>query len=390
MLIEIIIFLILGTFLGTITGLIPGIHINLIGAIIGSLFIPINPIYLIVSITSMAITHTFIDFIPSIFLGCPDSDTELSVLPGHQLLKNKKGYEAIQLSNYGGLIAIFLTTLIIIPSIFLIKNTYSLIKELIPFILIFISIILILTEKRKTNALIVFLISGFLGYSLTTLDIKEPLLPLLTGLFGASNIIISLKNKTKIPKQKITKPKVRFKKPIIGALLSAPLCSFLPGLGSGQAAIIGNTLVKNNRKQFLVLLGIINTLVMSFSFISLYILGKTRTGTALTIQKILENLELKHLILIIIIILISGIIAFYLTEKIAKYFSLKLEKINYRLLSIGTLFLLGIIVLLVSQWKGLIILIVSTLTGIYSINLKVKRTNMMGCLIIPTIIFYLI
>ena len=390
MLIEIIIFLILGTFLGTITGLIPGIHINLIGAIIGSLFIPINPIYLIVSITSMAITHTFIDFIPSIFLGCPDSDTELSVLPGHQLLKNKKGYEAIQLSNYGGLIAIFLTTLIIIPSIFLIKNTYSLIKELIPFILIFISIILILTEKRKTNALIVFLISGFLGYSLTTLDIKEPLLPLLTGLFGASNIIISLKNKTKIPKQKITNPKVRFKKPIIGALLSAPLCSFLPGLGSGQAAIIGNTLVKNNRKQFLVLLGIINTLVMSFSFISLYILGKTRTGTALTIQKILENLELKHLILIIIIILISGIIAFYLTEKIAKYFSLKLEKINYRLLSIGTLFLLGIIVLLVSQWKGLIILIVSTLTGIYSINLKVKRTNMMGCLIIPTIIFYLI
>ena len=30
---------------------------------------------------------TFIDFIPSIFLGCPDTDTELSILPGHELLK---------------------------------------------------------------------------------------------------------------------------------------------------------------------------------------------------------------------------------------------------------------------------------------------------------------
>lgn len=392
MLLEIILALMMGILAGTITGLIPGIHINLIGALLISITASIyfDPIYSITFIASMAITHTFIDFIPAVFLGCPDTDTELSILPGHQFLKNKKGYEAIQLSNYGSLIAIILIAIIFIPSIILIKNLYPLIEKIIPYLLILISIILISTEKRKLPAFGVLILTGFLGYSLTTISFNQPLLPLLTGLFGASNIILSIKNKTIIPKQKITKPKVNFKKPILGALLSAPVCSFLPGLGAGQAAIIGNTLVKNSKEQFLVLLGIINTLVMAFSFISLYVIEKTRTGAAKTIQHVLGNLELKHLILILIIIFISGTIAFYLTKNISKYTSLKLEKINYKLLSFGTLILLTIIVLLVSSWIGLLIFIVSTITGIYCINLQVRRTNMMGCLIIPTIIFYMI
>ncbi len=68
MFIEILIALGLGIAAGCITGLIPGIHINLIGVILISLsstiFISLNPIYFIVFISAMAITHKFIDFIP--------------------------------------------------------------------------------------------------------------------------------------------------------------------------------------------------------------------------------------------------------------------------------------------------------------------------------------
>ena len=124
MLLEIFLFLLLGIIFGTITGLIPGVHINLIGAFIvslsASLFYLINPIYLVVFIVAMAVTHTFVDFIPSIFLGCPDTDTELSVLPGHELLKKGEGYEAIILTCYGSLAAIFILVLIAYPSIFII------------------------------------------------------------------------------------------------------------------------------------------------------------------------------------------------------------------------------------------------------------------------------
>ena len=105
---------------GTFTGLIPGIHINLVAVFILSLtFISkFQPITLIVFITAMAITHTFIDFIPSIFIGAPDEDTALSTLPGHKLLMTGQGHQAIKLTLIGSSIAI--ASLIFIIPIFII------------------------------------------------------------------------------------------------------------------------------------------------------------------------------------------------------------------------------------------------------------------------------
>jgi putative membrane protein len=410
MLIELIIALLLGCTIGTFTGLIPGIHINLIGIFLVSLsvslFSSINPIYFVVFISSMAITHTFIDFIPSVFLGCPDTDTELSVLPGHKLLKQGLGYEAIILTCYGSLAAIFVLILISFPSILIISKIYNLTKTLIPYLLIIVSILLISMERKKSVALFVFLISGFLGLCVLNLSsINQPLLPLLTGLFGSSILIMSIKNKTHIPEQKITKPKTNLSKPIFGALIASPLCSFLPGLGSGQAAIIGNTIsnrklkifgsskkksrIENDKKEFLVLLGATNTLVMGFSFISFYIISKTRTGAAVAIQQIIGELSSQILILILMIVFVSGIISFFLTIFLAKIFSQKITNINYTILSSATLIFLAIIVFLMSGFLGLAVLIASTFTGIYCISLGVRRTNMMGCLLIPTIVFYL-
>jgi len=393
MLLQIFLFILIGIFFGTITGLIPGIHINLVALFIVSAstsLILINPVYFIVFIVAMAITHTFVDFIPSIFLGCPDTDTELSILPGHELLKKGLGYEAIILTTYGSLAAIFLLILIAFPAIFLISKTYETIKILIPGLLILASFFLISTEQKKFKAFTAFALSGILGLIVLNLpNLKEPLLPLLTGLFGSSILIISIKNKTQIPKQKITKLKTKLFKPLLGALIASPLCSFLPGLGSGQAAIIGNSISKLNRKGFLVLLGATNTLVMGFSFISLYIISKTRTGAAVAIQEIIGTLNYKTLLLILSIVLISGIIAFFITTILAKFFSQKLEKVNYTILSSITLGILIIIILILSGFSGLIVFTASTLIGLYCISLKVRRTQMMGCLLLPTIIFYL-
>ncbi len=401
MLIELIAFLVIGCLLGTITGLIPGIHINLVSLFLvsfsASFLTFVDPIFFIILITSMAITHTFIDFIPSVFLGCPDTDTELSVLPGHELLKKGQGYEAVILTAYGSLATVIILILISIPSIKLVTGFYSLIKEQIPYILIAVSILLILLEKKKSKSLLVFLLSGILGWSVLNLNTSqniftEPLLPLLTGLFGASNLILSIKNKTKIPKQKITKIKLdkKFISPIFGSLIASPLSSFLPGLGSGQAAIIGNIISQTDRKGFLILLGATNTLVMGFSFITFYAISRTRTGAVVAINRILGNINLNLLIIILICVFISGIIAFFLTLKIAKIFSEKISFLNYSKISITTLIILVFIILFISKPLGLFILAVSTITGIYSISLGVRRTNMMGCLLLPTILFYLI
>lgn len=402
MIIQIIIFLALGILAGIFTGLIPGIHINLIGvsliAISASIIAFASPIYLVVFITAMAITHTFVDFIPSIFLGCPDTDTELSILPGHDLLKKGMGYEAITLTAVGSLAAIFILIIIAYPSALLLEKIYTPIKILIPGLLVLVSFFLISSEKHKTKALLAFLLTGILGSILLVgeLPVKEPLLPLLTGLFGGSMLILSIKDKIKIPKQKITSSKPKLFKPLIGATIASPLCSFMPGLGSGQAAIIGNSASNlfsknknNDKKGFLILLGATNTLVMGFSFLALYAIERTRTGATVAVQELLGVLDSHILILLLCVILISGIAAFFITIKLAKFFSVKIEKINYVLLSELTLIILVIIVFLVSGFLGLLVFAISTATGFYCISLGVRRTNMMGCLLLPVIIWYL-
>jgi len=402
MLIEIILFILAGILIGTLTGLIPGLHINLIAIIIvsltTSLFFNLNPIYLVTFIVSMSITHTFVDFIPSIILGCPDTDTELSILPGHELLKSGHGYQAIILTLYGSIIAIFILILISTPFGLFIKNYYNPISKFMPLILIFVLFILIYLEKKKLNAIIAITLSGILGLIVLNMPeqtLNQPLLPLLTGLFGASNLILSIKNRTNIPPQKVQEPKVKFFRPILGSLIASPICTILPGLGAGQASILGHTISnpksknKSDKKEFLVLLGATNTLVMGFSFITLYLISKTRTGSALAVQQIIGTIDFKTTLLIITIILISGTISFYLAKKLAKFFTTNIQRFNYTKISIGTLIFITILTISISKFTGLIVLIIATLTGLYCISLKVRRTNMMGVLLIPTIFYYL-
>jgi len=394
MLIEILLFLLLGILAGTFTGLMPGIHINLIGALLVSAsvsFLFFMPgLYFVVFITSMAITHTFVDFIPSVFLGCPDTDTELSVLPGHELLKEGKGHAAVMLTAYGGLAAIILTMILAFPLIVLVKKIYPMAQAFIPWILIFVSLIMVFLEKKKFYSLLAYSLAGILGLIVLNLEnLNQPLLPLLTGLFGASSLIFSIKTKTQIPEQTLEQEKTSFRKPILGALIASPLCGFLPGLGSGQAAILGNTISKTDRKGFLVLLGATNTLVMAFSFISLYAILKTRTGAAAAIKELIGIPSEKILILILIVALISGIISFFLTKKLSAFFSKKMNKINYTKLSVFTLIVLVAMVFLISGFLGLLAFAISAFTGIYCISLGVRRTQMMGCLLLPTIVLYL-
>ncbi len=405
MLLELLISIIIGIIAGAFTGLMPGIHINLVGAILVELsataFFWISHVFLVIFIASMSITHTFIDFIPSIFLGCPDTDTQLSVLPGHELLKEGKGYEAVMLTAHGGIFAVFILLLLAFPLAFIVSEVYELIHSIMFWILLTTSSLLVFTEKKKLTALFIFLISGLLGLCVLNLNIKEPLLPLLTGLFGSSMLIISIKNKIRIPAQEINFSGCRIFKPIVGSILASPLCGFLPGLGSGQAAVLGNIIsnirfpclakpMRNgtDRKGFLILIGATNVLVMGLSFVSLYAISKTRTGAAAAIQQIIGILSWKMLLLILFAVLISGVISFFLTKYLTRFLSKKMNKINYTILSVATLIFLTIIVFIFSGFIGLLVLIASTLTGIYCNSLAVKKTHMMGCLLIPTILYY--
>lgn len=398
MLEELVLAILLGAITGIFTGLIPGIHINLVSTLLVSssaFFLSfISPLALIIFIVSMSITHTFLDFIPSIFLGAPDEDTALSVLPGHSLLNQGKGYLALLYTIIGGITSLPLMLFLSLLFLYFLPTIFLYAQKIMIFILLFASLYLILREKDKIFSLFIFILAGFLG--LASMNILEnSLLPLLTGLFGSSSLITSIVKKSQIPKQEITSiknldiKKSDIAKVSVASFLSTPLCSFLPSLGSSQAAIIGSDLIDDkNPKIFLLLLGSINLIVMSLSFITLYLINKARTGSAAAIQEI-RNLSSPDLIYILIAIIISSILSSLLAVYIGKLFSKNITQVSYSKLSMFILIFVSIIVLILSGILGFLVFIISTFLGLYTILRGIRRTNLMGALMLPSILFYL-
>ncbi|HSD57732.1 MAG TPA: tripartite tricarboxylate transporter permease, partial [Methanotrichaceae archaeon] len=96
----------LGFILGILSGLVPGLHINNFAAIM----LALSPQLMAQGLTSYhmasivlaaSISQTFFDCIPAIFVGAPDADTALTVLPGHRLMLEGRGIEAVRLSALG-------------------------------------------------------------------------------------------------------------------------------------------------------------------------------------------------------------------------------------------------------------------------------------------------
>lgn len=160
--VEILLAILLGICTGIFTGLIPGIHVNLISVLVLSfstlLLTYLSPISLSVFILSLAISHSFLDSLPSIYLGAPDEAQALNVLPGHKLLNQGEGHNAVLCTVIGfygsSLLCLFLFPLFV----YLMGIIYPYLKSLIGYILIIIVSIMIYRERgKRINSLFLFL-----------------------------------------------------------------------------------------------------------------------------------------------------------------------------------------------------------------------------------------
>jgi len=399
MLLEILIAVLIGLILGTFSGIFPGLHVNTINAILLAIspFLSqyVSLLTLSVVIISMSVTHTFLDAIPSIFLGAPDAGMELGVLPGHRLLLQGRGYEAVVLTAIGSLFAVIMMVAFAPLGIPIIKTIYPVIQPFIPYVLIFFSLLLIYREKKsRILASVVFILAGVLGLTTLNLQLKEPLFPLLSGLFGTSTLITSIFEKTKIPKQKFTESKIENKelsKSMASGFFASFLLGLFPGLGSSQAAAVATSYQKKTTPEnFLVIVGSINTFTMVVSFIALYSIDKARSGSVVVISKLIESFNLNHLILFLGVSLIAAGGATFLTMKFAKIFSKFMTKVNYAKLCISVIIIVVSLVIIITGWLGLIVLVTSTALGLIPNIYGLGRNHLMGCLLLPVILFFLL
>ena len=401
MFLEILLFTFIGVLGGIIAGLTPGIHTNtLILIVLGLLPLLAGfPIQAVVAlIVSMTITSTLVDFIPSIFLNAPSEDTALSILPGHRLLLEGKGLEAIFLSVIGGIGVIFLFILFSPLMLKFLPVVYSFAKPRMVLLLLIVVGVMILTEKGKKKlwALFVFLLAGILGLVTLNSTLLQPdfvFFPLFTGMFGISTLLLSLKDKTNLPKQVREFGVVKKSLVILGSIkgfFAGLLVGILPGLGSAQAGTLVQTITrKDDNREFLVSLGGINTANALFAITALYTIGRPRSGAAVAIEKIIENFGFNDFLMIIAISLVTVGIAAITTLFLSKKFLRLVEKVPYNKISLSILGLLFILTIIFTGPIGLLVLFVSTTIGLMAPLTGVKRSLGMAVIILPVILFYL-
>ncbi len=388
---------ILGIAFGLIAGLVPGVHINLISSLVlaGSGFILDHFAIkeLGVFIITMGITHAFVEVVPSIFLGAPDDTTALVMLPGHKMLHEGLGYDAVRFATIGAF-GCLLSTLALFPLLLVVFPVISrTIKPVIGWLILGLIVVLVAKEKKDWwKALIVFSVTGLLGFVvLKKLTLEQPLLPLLSGLFGASSLALSLFERTKIPVQIGKFARLDRKegiKGIIGGLVGGTLVTLFPGLGPGHAGALATTIFRSTGRTYLVLIGGLHTADFLASITTLVALGKARNGAIATLKQLMD-VTANDLWLFGITALIAGIVAAALALACAKGFSEIVERVNYPLLSSSVLVFLAVLVFLISGWKGTIVLAASSLIGLLAPWLKISRAHAMGCLLIPTLTYYL-
>ncbi|MBI2564501.1 tripartite tricarboxylate transporter permease [Candidatus Woesearchaeota archaeon] len=382
-----------GILTGIIAGLIPGLHTNILVPIFIGLFYSAQNELLFLFFLSLGIAQTITDAIPSVFLGAPDPDLVIGVLPSHELYLRGMGYEAIRLLTIGSFFALLLSIILSPLLFFILESLFTLVKPVLVWILILL-VFFILFKEYSIWKLIIFALTGILGVIVLNSNIEQPLIPLLSGLFGASGLIISLKQKQTSASQFITQffkfNKKEYFLSIAGSVCSASVMNLFPGLGPSQATSLMQPLfAKKHPYITLLFVGGVNTADFVISLVMFYILGKTRNGTLALLKTIHPVISIKEYIFACLVLLISGSITVMITLAIARIWIKTYKKIPQKTITITVLLFTILLTLFFSGYQGLIVLIIATLIGIIAPLTNTPRSISMGVLLVPTIMHYL-
>ncbi|MFQ6009926.1 MAG: tripartite tricarboxylate transporter permease [Candidatus Aenigmatarchaeota archaeon] len=394
--IELLFAVMLGLFVGCACGIFPGLHPNsTIPIILGFSFL-FQPLEAAIILISAGVTNSFVSFIPAVFLGAPEADSALSVLPGHRLLLQGRGFEAVRLTVVGGLGATFLAILLLPVFSLTIPSVYHLIRPVLHWILLALVFYMIMGEegfKNKILAAYVFLLSGMLGYvAINYMSVKEILFPLLTGLFGLPLLLLSVKRNVKLPESFSFEYERIKRRSVISGIgigsLAGIIAGLLPGLGSSQATVIAQEAVGHKSdRNFLIAIGGVNTSDVIYSLLALYLIGNARSGIAVAVGNMIA-VGFNHVLLFLCVIVASAGVAAYITIRMTRKFVFFLKRMDYRRLCLHIFVLLFALVAIFSGSTGLVVALVALSIGLIPNIVGIKRSHCMGCLLLPTILLF--
>ena len=387
-------FTLAGVALGTLSGLIPGLHANNVALLLaaGAASVPGPPSLVACAMLAAGVVHTFLDVVPALALGVPDPAMAASALPGHRLVVEGRGEEALRLSALGSVLAVVLAVPLAIPVTTAMTALYPPITAHLSLVLGGVALAMVVTEPtlgRAVGAVVAFAASAALGVLTLDLPVSGPLggstlMPLFAGLFGVPVLLDALGG-AGVPEQDDATLALS-KRSVAGlggvGTLSGAAVGYLPGVSSAVAATLALTAVpvRYGARGFVVATSGVNTANTVFALFALFALGTPRTGVLVAVD---ETVGTPSLSLSVLAVVGAAMAGFVLVGALGPAYLRVVGNVDPTRLSVCVLCLLVVFAFLFAGGVGVGLLVVAGLVGTLPPRLRAKRAHLMGVLIGP-------
>ncbi len=363
----------------------------------------------------MVTGYSILNSISSIFLSVPDDSTVFIVLPGQKYLLQRRGYEAIILSGLGGLGGILVLVLLTPFTSNLLPTVRAVLQPHIAWILWTIIAFMLISEwpkgsdrapaglrrwwdgwKSLTAGLVTFFLSGLLGFVLmyrSPIPVTvgyQSLLPAFIGLFAVPWVIQNIVARTKIPEQHFCRsvdagPGILLRGTLAGSLGGLFAAMFPLVTGGIGGLLAGHATAQRDERVFVISQGASKVVYYVGGFLFFFAPGLQRVkgGMAAMLSTLWGGTTPQLYLLAVGAVVLTGVLAFFLSLALTRLVVRILAVIDYRWISLGTLFILLAIVGGMTGLGGLLVCAVATGIGFIPPLWGSRRMNCMGVLLLP-------
>lgn len=433
---ELLLVALVGALAGCLTGLLPSLHVNTLAVLLLALapllshalpalglgaFPP--AFYLAAFILAVSIAHTYVNAIPATFLGAPDESNALSVLPAHKMLLRGTGYRAVELSALSSQWAVLASLALAFPFKWLLGEPVGLfewVRSHLFWLVLVLAVALVVTEPAglgpdawpaarrrllaRAVAVALLLATSIYGLLINRIPYQSlapippsPLLPALSGMFGAATILAALTLPPKLPHQFLLS---RHQDLTLGggaAALGAGLAagatmSVLPGLTNASASALATVLRKGTDEETIVNLSAVNTANAVFNLAVLYLYLRTRSGAVVAMAELVPVVAWTgriptDLAWFGFIAAVSGTAALLLTLLLGRLLARRIHVLPYRGLLLGVLVYMTLTVAVFNGPGGILSFATATAIGLVPVRLGLRRTALTGVLLGPVLVY---
>ena len=386
--------ILVGVALGTVSGLTPGLHANNFALLLVAVApaAPGPPELVGAAMLAAGVTHTFLDVVPALALGVPDAAMAVTALPGHRLVLEGRGREALRLSTLGSGLAVVFAVPLALPLTWLMVRYYPTVRPRLPTLLAAVTVYLVATERGRRARLgagLSFLASAALGLALLDVGLDGPLpagdvlAPLFGGLFGAPVLVDAFRGGG-VPPQADARIAADRRTVAVTAgfgALAGAVVGYVPGVSAAiAAAVVLGALPRTGARGFVVAVSGVNTSNAIFALFALVALGTPRTGVLVALNEAAVPLNLPLLLAAVVLASAFGVV---LVPTVGDRYLAAAGRVDYARLSAAMIVGLAGLSYLFAGVAGIGVFAAASAIGMLPPRFGARRVHLMGVLMGP-------